>query len=132
VANLDIMPTVLDYLGIPHDGLPLSGRSLRSLIEGTDRQLRVVFSDQGKWRSADDGRFKLMLDAAEMVPALFDLRLDPLELTDVHDSAPGIGHQLRPELERWLIATEGGVGSSTALKAGQQAEERLRALGYIQ
>jgi len=132
VGNVDIMPTVLDYLGITHSEIPINGRSLRPLIEGTDRGSRVVFSDQGRWRAADNGDFKLMLEAAEMRPALFDLKADPLERNDILQSQPQIGRQLWLELERWLVATEGSVGSRKALEAGAETQERLQALGYLQ
>jgi arylsulfatase len=132
VENLDIMPTVLDYLGIPMDGVLINGRSLRPLIEGTDPGGWVAFSDQGKWRASDNGEFKLLLDAKEMRPELFDLRTDPLELNDILSSQPPIAGLLWQELERWLTHTEGSVGSRDALEAGQETQDRLRALGYLQ
>jgi arylsulfatase A-like enzyme len=132
VANLDIMPTVLDYLGIPTVGMLLNGQSLRPLIEAGETERRVVFSDQGRWRSADDGDFKLLFDGVEMRPELFDLAADPLELTDVLEARPEVGGRLWKELETWLVTTEGGAGNREALEAGKETQERLRALGYLQ
>ena len=132
VANLDIMPTVLDYLDIPADGFLLNGQSLRPLIEGGGPDSRIVFSDQGRWRSADDGDVKLMFDAVAMEPELFDLEADPLELNDTLDERPEVGKRLWQQLERWLTLTEGGVGKREALEAGEKTLERLRALGYLQ
>jgi len=132
VGNVDIMPTVLDYVGISYGEIPLNGRSLRPLIEGTESGGRVVFSDQGRWRAADDGDFKLMLDAVEVRSELFDLEADPLERSDILPSQSEVGHRLWQELERWLIATEGAVGSRKALDAGEETQERLRAVGYLQ
>jgi arylsulfatase A-like enzyme len=132
VANLDIVPTVLDYLNIPFDGLHFNGRSLRGVIEADDSEQRIVFSDQGRWRSADDGRFKLLLDGVKRETELFDLRADPLELASVLEARPEVGSLLWRELERWLVRTEGGVGNQAALDAAKETEERLRALGYLQ
>ena len=117
-------------MGLP--AMNLNGRSLRPLIEGMDSERRIVFSDQGKWRAADNGGFKLLLDASELSSELFDLDADPLERTDILASQPQIGHELWLKLERWLIETEGGVGNHRALTAGQETQERLRALGYLE
>jgi arylsulfatase A-like enzyme len=132
VENVDIMPTVLDYLAIPTDRYRLSGQSLRPVAEGGDGERRVVFSDQGKWRSADDGQFKLLLDAVELQPVLFDLESDPLEWSDILADSPETGSRLWQRLERWLTLTEGGVGNREALEAGEATMERLKALGYLQ
>ncbi|MBI1814893.1 MAG: sulfatase-like hydrolase/transferase [Deltaproteobacteria bacterium] len=40
VQNLDLVPTLLDYLGVRLDSLALEGRSLRGLIEGTSSGAR--------------------------------------------------------------------------------------------
>jgi arylsulfatase A-like enzyme len=45
VRSVDIFPTVLDYLGIEHDE-PVSGRSLRPLMEGAEDRPRLAFAEQ--------------------------------------------------------------------------------------
>ncbi len=132
VQNLDVVPTVLDYLGIIEPDVRSSGESLRDLIEKGDQSTRVAFSNQGKWRSVDDGRHKLLLDAKDVTRQLFDLHEDPLEHNDVYDPDHSAALDLEPRLILWLTRTEGGVGETDALAAGRQSEERLRALGYLQ
>ena len=132
VQNLDVMPTILDYLGISEPDVKMSGESLRQLIENGDRDPRLAFSNQGKWRSVDDGRHKLLLDAREVTRQLFDLHSDPLEHRDIFRPEHPAAHHLEPSLTRWLNLTEGGVGDSDALDAGRKTEERLRALGYLE
>jgi arylsulfatase A-like enzyme len=132
VQNIDVMPTILDYLGIVEPDLHSNGSSLRDLISSDDQGPRMAFSNQGKWRSIDDGRYKLLLDARNVEPQLFDLHADPLELSDLYHPEHAAALELEPLLIGWLTLTEGGVGDSRALAAGQETEERLRALGYLQ
>jgi len=132
VQNLDIVPTVLDYLGIAGPETSFSGASLRDLLDDGNEAPRVAFSDQGKWRSADDGRYKLLLDAKNVERQLFDLRADPLEQSDLYDPEHLASRELEPPLIRWLTLTEGGIGDAEALEAGRKTEERLRALGYLE
>jgi arylsulfatase len=132
VQNLDLVPTLLDYLNIDFPGEGFSGASLRDLIQAQQPTRRVAFSDQGIWRSVDDGRFKLLLDAANLEAQLFDLRTDPLELNNLYQGEHPAFQELEPALAGWLERTEGGVGQIEALTAGKNTEERLRALGYLQ
>jgi arylsulfatase A-like enzyme len=132
VQNLDVVPTILDYLEIVEPNLRSNGASLRDLISSGDQGPRVAFSNQGKWRSIDDGKHKLLLDAKIVEPQLFDLHADPLEHRDLYGPEHPAALDLEPRLIRWLELTEGGVGGAKALDAGQKTEERLRALGYLQ
>ena len=79
VGNIDIVPTILDYLEIESDDFGFEGSSLRSLIDGTASGRGYVFADVGRYRSVDDGRFHLILDLTENHFTLFDVRNDPLE-----------------------------------------------------
>jgi arylsulfatase A-like enzyme len=55
--DIDIMPTLLDYLGIP--GQPgIDGASLMTLINGTKTDLHLTaFSETGAWLSGSDNSF---------------------------------------------------------------------------
>jgi arylsulfatase A-like enzyme len=70
VSLVDIVPTVLDYLGLaPRDDL--AGQSLRPLVEGrgSDNE-RVVFSSRkvhGVWRVAAHGRERTLRDVTPSV-----------------------------------------------------------------
>ena len=68
VSNLALFGTITDYLGLPEHA-PSSSKSLRPLIEGTDKKERVVFSfwdsDISPGFMAFDGRFKLMIGRQE-------------------------------------------------------------------
>lgn len=133
VQNLDIVPTLLDYLGVDTAGLAFEGRTLRPLIEGRDRQGAPhpephQYGMQGTLRSAADGRHKLIHDLGKGTFALYDLTADPGETRDTLRADRRTFHRLRGALTAWLGRTEGRGKAEESL----EAEERLRALGYIE
>ncbi|HEY0558248.1 MAG TPA: sulfatase [Thermoanaerobaculia bacterium] len=130
VAGLDLVPTVLDYLGIDAKGRRFEGRSLRPEIEGTggQREGEIQYGLQGTLRSASDDHFKLIQDLAGAPPRLFDLQADPGETRDVLAAQRRAYAALHDALTRWLAKNE-GKGAADAARA---AQERLRSLGYIE
>nr|MDP9122795.1 sulfatase-like hydrolase/transferase [Acidobacteriota bacterium] len=159
VQNLDIVPTLLDYLGIAKGGLPLAGHSLRPLIEGErghwdragsrdegggrggegERAGNVggarhpgpsfQFASQGALRSVSDGRWKLIQNLASHRFALFDLAADPGERRDCAAAHRPELHRLRQALDEWLARTE-GTAAAGALRS-TEADRKLRSVGYL-
>lgn len=80
VSQVDLMPTILDYLGQP---IPeaLHGKSLRGLVEGRETSWRdFAFCQRaGKCFMVQHGRFKYVYGARPPVMALYDLETDPDE-----------------------------------------------------
>lgn len=136
VQNLDIVPTLLDYLGIPAAGLPLEGRSLRPLIETGKAEGPAKnpfqYSLAGPYRSVADGRFKLIQDLGGEAFWLFDLKRDPGETRDVLAAERRTFHRLRDALGGWLAQTEGQGRADESLRKAREAEEKLRSLGYLE
>lgn len=129
--NLDIVPTVLDYLGIPAEGVAFDGASLRPAIEG-DRSLhRLVFGLQGVSRTVSDGTHKVIFDLASGHTQLFDLRTDPGERTDLSAQRPGETRRLKTALLRWMERHEGPAAAGQSRRRANELEKRLRALGYL-
>lgn len=140
VQNLDLVPTILDYLGVDANGLNLEGKSLRPIIErktegkaegkagGDLRQ----FAAQGSLRSAADGRFKLIHDLAAGTWALYDLKADPGERVDALARERRSFQRLRGSLTAWLARTEGAGSESESVRKAKEAESKLRSLGYIE
>jgi arylsulfatase A-like enzyme len=126
VQSLDLVPTLVDYLGV-ETGATFAGRSLRPEIEGKTKE-ELQFGLQGTLRSASDGRFKLIEDLAGGAPKLFDLRADPGETKDVLASQRRAYFTLRDALSGWLARNEG----KGAVDASRAAQEKLRSLGYIE
>jgi arylsulfatase A-like enzyme len=128
VQNLDIVPTILDYLRVETE-TRFAGRSLRPVIEEDQGAAAgLQYGSQGALRSASDGRFKLIQDLASGAFSLFDLEADPGETTDVLRRERRTYARLRGDLAGWLAAVEGHGG----LQKSREAEEKLRSLGYIE
>jgi arylsulfatase A-like enzyme len=132
VQNLDIVPTVLDYLGIESDGLGLEGVSLRPLIEDREPTQFFAFTDSGKYRAVDDGRWHFILDGVESSATFYNLLADPLEQQDLFAGARSDVERLSSALNSWLQDTGQWLRFDEALAAAKVKEEELRALGYLE
>ena len=132
VQNLDIVPTILDYLAINSEEYGFEGTSLRPLIEGRDTPSLYAFSKQTEFHSSDDGRFHLILDTDNDRFTLFDIRNDRLEQNDLYDpSHPEFG-PLKSALDGWLEQTGRQMRLHDSVMADRAKEDELRALGYLQ
>jgi len=105
VQNLDIVPTILDYLEIDSEGLDFEGTSLLPLLEGKEPEQIFAFADQLELRSADDGRFHLIFNVEDGTATLFDLSSDPGELFDLFQSDHPEAMRLSDALDGWLTDT---------------------------
>jgi arylsulfatase A-like enzyme len=128
VQNLDLVPTLLDYLGIDTQGLRFEGESLRPAIEGTGELEPHQYGMQGTLRSAADGRHKLIHDLGKGSFELYDLKADPKETRDTLRGERRAFHGLREALTAWLSRTEGKGKAAESL----EAERKLRSLGYLE
>jgi arylsulfatase len=129
--NLDLVPTVLDYLGAPAPGLTFDGVSLRPAVERDAAVHRRSFALQGMSRVVYDGRHKLIFDLATGGARLFDLRTDPKERTDLFAQRPAEARPLQAALLRWIESREGPTASGKSRRLAEEVEKRLRALGYL-
>jgi arylsulfatase A-like enzyme len=133
VENLDIVPTLLDYAGIDAAGFSFEGRSLRPLIESRgEGPPRHQFASQAMFRSASDGRFKLIHDLRAGRFWLYDLAADPKETADILRRERRSFHHLRETMTAWLARTEGEGAAGESIRKAEEAEAKLRALGYLQ
>ena len=100
----DLFPTTCDMVGV---AIPktVEGRSMRSVIEGRQRQLyRYVFGYfRDKQRMIRGNRWKLISYPALKRLQLFDLANDPLELSDLSQKTEFMGKvaELKKELTAW-------------------------------
>jgi arylsulfatase A-like enzyme len=129
--NLDIVPTLLDYLGIPAAEHGFAGASLRPAIETGERVREHQFSAQGAYRAAVGPRHKLVHDLATRRAWLYDLAADPGERQDRLAAQRRAYAPLRDALREWMAHAEGGDPASS-LALAEEAERRLRAVGYIE
>jgi arylsulfatase A-like enzyme len=141
VSLLDLMPTILDLVGMaPPQGL--AGRSLLPLIRGDTIPPVVLYAERRSFESPPksflSGRGSSILDwpwhllhADGMKPELYDLSSDPSEATNVSAAHRVLSDRLTRDVERWRreLVPLWRVGASETDPA---ALERLRALGYVQ
>jgi arylsulfatase len=132
VQNLDIVPTILDYLEIEAEGLEFEGTSLLPVLEGDEPSRTFAFADQREYRSADDGRFHLVFNGEDGTATLFDLRSDPGEHFDLFKPDHPEAIRLRDALDGWLTDTGQLMRFDEELAAARAKEEELRALGYLE
>ena len=130
--NLDVVPTILDFLGVDFKGLELDGESLRPAIDGGRSVHRYVFGVQRFARWVTDGRYKLSYNIKTGETQLFDLRLDPAEQTELAVRRPETTEELKKVLMSWIGEVEGRVDLATRVDMAAEVTERLRALGYLQ
>jgi arylsulfatase A-like enzyme len=129
VQNLDLVPTVLDYLEAGAKGDRFDGRSLRTQIEGKKEEDELQYGLMGELRSVSDGRYKLIENLAGTAPpALFDLAADPGETRNVLPAERRTYARLRGALVDWLARHEG----KGAVDEAREAQKKLKSLGYIE
>jgi len=134
VRHIDVLPTVLDALGmtIPED---LPGRSLLPLINGrrtepTESYLEALSSSLNRgWAPLHGVLDRDLLKYVDLpIPELYDLRHDPAERHNLAGSRPADVGRLRASLAR---LSAGDVGVGARVREEEAALERLRTLGYV-
>ena len=142
IRTLDILPTVLELLGVevPPD---IAGRSLIPLARGESEGPRIAFG--GSTHTGPDRTFirhlgykfietigpdshQPPLDPAPPRVQLFDLRLDPGEVDNLAEQRPELVERFR-ELNRRIDRQ--GAGSIEIDPADAELAARLKELGYL-
>jgi len=131
--DIDIAPTILDYLGVPAPP-SFHGRSLLPLAAGrSGGETPRAYSESlyvryhYGWKepvAARDARFKY-IDLPE--PELYDLRDDPGETRNVVERHPDVVADLRG----WLDGIRAGAETPQPQELDPEALERLQSLGYL-
>ncbi len=138
IGTVDIVPTLLDWLGIEPPA-EVQGRSLLPLIEkekdpGFPRPqyaetLAPRFSHSlGELRVLFHRQFKYIFGPR---PELFDLENDPGELYNLLESEPDVAEAMHQRLETFL-AEHAAQDPDAVLEIDADVRARLEALGYIQ
>ena len=136
VRLLDVMPTVLDVLGldIPRQA---QGASLLPLLDGERAKPLPALSEWGYRRivSYRSPPWKLIYDIETDTPMLFNLDRDPMELEDLRLDEPRVVSKLTSEMTDVLTdALEAGeeiIADTGALALTQTQIDQLEALGYV-
>jgi arylsulfatase A-like enzyme/Tfp pilus assembly protein PilF len=138
VGTVDIVPTILDLLGIdPPAGL--QGRSLVPLWNGGREDGTappVLYAENISPRLTHGwGELRVLVDGALKYihgprPELYDLDADPGELHNLIAVRPDDARRLRAALERFL-ETHAAAGASKIEELDDATRQRLEALGYL-
>ena len=139
VQHIDILPTILDYLGIAVPG-HVEGRSLLPLVgspDDADRRQVPAFSFvdlEGRPHLAVvDGDWKLierLEGPGEVLTRLFDRSEDPGETRNLALERPVLARYLERLIE--ARAREERLLTTSEAELDEETENALRALGYLQ
>jgi arylsulfatase A-like enzyme/Flp pilus assembly protein TadD len=135
VRIVDLMPTLLELLGIPSPD-HVQGTSLLPLARGERLELLAVSESwfprfHYGWSelvAIQDARFKLIRAPR---PELYDLERDPGETASIDASDPQRAQALGRALDRMSALTGTGARPKAPATLDSETAERLEALGYV-
>ncbi len=122
VRMIDIMPTILDILGVPFDG-KIQGKSFLPLIQGETDFQEIAFSEttpcgyscpkrleNNRLRAIRTNAWKLISlydhEPGETNYELYHLKDDPGETDNVIEQYSDIAAQLKQEMQHWMDAPQ--------------------------
>jgi arylsulfatase A-like enzyme len=116
VSLIDLFPTILDYLNV--EAQPCDGKSLRGLIEGTDKEYGQYVVTEWDYRGDVSPNYMIVKDgwkmmipystASTVINALYNLNEDPYEMNNLIGKNPDKekykdkAEELRQHLLEWL------------------------------
>ncbi|MGE5198100.1 MAG: sulfatase-like hydrolase/transferase [Rhodospirillaceae bacterium] len=137
VRSVDVMPTVLDLLGVPTPK-EVTGTTLVPLMTGAAVELGLDAYSESMYplhhygwsdlRALRAGRYKV-IDAPR--PELYDVDQDPMESANLYEQRRALGDSMLAQLRK---AEQGFEKTEAPLPAGDvdpEARARLAALGYV-
>lgn len=135
VESVDMMPTLLDLLGLPTPRF-LHGRSLLPLLRGCGTYRQLAFGESpwfGRQITVADSEFHLVFAQKGEKAQLYRYRDDPAEQHDLAGELVAPRDRLLQEIHQWKRRVE-----TCRIEAEPQAQldegtaSQLRALGYLQ
>jgi choline-sulfatase len=137
VRTVDVMPTMLDLLGVPAPK-GISGASLVPLMTGAVREMNLDAYSEAMYplhhygwsdlRALRAGRYKV-IDAPR--PELYDVDRDPQETTNLYDQRRSVADGMMAQLRRREEAFSRTQAAMPAGDVDPEARARLAALGYV-
>jgi choline-sulfatase len=137
VREVDLMPTVLDLLGLAAPA-KMSGVSLAPLMTGVKKELGLDAYSEAMYplhhygwsdlRALRAGRYKV-IDAPR--PELYDIDRDPGETRNLFEERRAVGDTMLAELRRQEQAFDKTTAAMPAEDVDPEARARLAALGYV-
>ena len=144
VRHIDIMPTLLELIGIAAPD-NIQGRSLMPMIKGQKMSSEPAFLYTGHndavryWYALRTENHKLIMPAGPLYTNntiyLFDLKNDPDELNNIAVQAVGPVCELRLKMEALISNMSGTAKSHTPQEFNEtdkdELENKLKDLGYL-
>lgn len=137
VSLADVMPTVLDILGIEYAG-DTSGESLIRIIGGGGPKERSIYSESMfsfltyGWSRIECIRGSRWKYVRSTIPELYDLTADPAETRNLAGSERELASMLAEELDSLIARTSGREGTlAEGISLSGEDREMLMALGYV-
>lgn len=139
VSTLDLMPTLLDIMGLPVPrsihGEVITPRDIngngRLGIERSDF-IRSESAYDTAWKKVQTHGFSLILNKNTRDCRLFDLDGDPMEQADVLDLFPDAFQTHWKDINGWIDEqSRWKRPESPIINLSDEVQERLRGLGYL-
>jgi arylsulfatase A-like enzyme len=154
VRLVDLMPTCLGLLRIPHEASSLEGVDLVPLITKRDRPRLKVFAEaffrkkyvqaKNHMLSLKDGDWKLIVDAqpGRTIPPqpgeLYNITRDPAETNNLAEEKRATASRMKDDIAAWVKRMRPTAHRAKNIyRQEEEAEreerlEKMRALGYVQ
>ena len=120
ISHIDLLPTVMDYMGLPRPQW-IQGNSLMPTVQDVSVRVNdVVFTEFTRYevdhdgfggfqpmRSVTDGRYKLSIHLLDPIDELYDLQSDPYEMKNLifSETHQEIRNTLHDKLLDWMNET---------------------------
>lgn len=137
IGHIDIVPTILDLLGIK-TRIKTSGISLYSmLLKDKKHPSRIIFSefiDKKKIivTSLRTGKWKLIYNSLNQKYELYDLKNDPEELINLVEIEKNIFRPLKQILEKYAKNRSLLKKTNQNQFLDEKTKKKLKSLGYLQ
>ncbi|NIO21155.1 MAG: sulfatase-like hydrolase/transferase [Candidatus Aenigmarchaeota archaeon] len=138
IGSVDLVPTLLDLVGVSSEKFDFDGSSLLPAIEKGEATGREVYSEdlfesrgEGALQSIRTEDSKLIRNLTLGTEEFYDLKKDPQEKNNIiNEIDKGKTIELRKKLNAFL---KGSVsqGRQFSKEVREKIDKRLRALGYI-
>jgi arylsulfatase A-like enzyme/Tfp pilus assembly protein PilF len=138
VGTVDVLPTVLELLGLPVPA-EVQGRSLLPLMRGRAAPTEPVdyYAEALSPRFSHGwGELRVLYRGGQKYihgprPELYDLESDPAELDDLSAELPADAERLRADLQQFIHRHARDLSAEAAQTPDQETLQRLAALGYL-
>ncbi|MFC1850783.1 sulfatase [candidate division CSSED10-310 bacterium] len=151
VQTVDLMPTLLDLLGITisDSKVLMLGKSLLPVIAYDEPVNQEVFAETNynnhlqKFPRMFPGRkhtatrvirtseYAYILDEINDVEELYSIKNDKHQQQNILNESPAVVSELKPKLKRWMSAVSALSGARTDAEMDPETVKMLQELGYI-